>query len=196
MKSVVVYCGSSMGRSGVYSYAATQLGLALVDNGINLVYGGGRVGLMGILANTVMRNGGQVVGVIPKKLNVREIENHDVTELIEVETMHERKKIMSDRADAAIVMPGGFGTLDEMFEFLTWTQLGYHQKPLGIYNVNWYYSKLQVFLDISVAEGFIHRDHRKLLLVDEDPQALISKLKAWAPTHGDILAKLDAVPKV
>jgi uncharacterized protein (TIGR00730 family) len=189
MKSVVVYCGSRVGRSSVYKEAAVELGTLLVEEDITLVYGGGRVGLMGIVADTVMRNGGRVIGVIPEALNIKEVENTDVTELYVVRSMHERKLLMSEKADGAIVLPGGFGTLDELFEFVTWTQLGIHSKPAGVLNIHGYFDNMIRFLDHVEEQHFLSREHRQLLISADTPRSLLESLKR-AVVRSGFLEKL------
>jgi uncharacterized protein (TIGR00730 family) len=183
MKSVVIYCGSSFGHSEEYSVAAKRLGETMARQGITLVYGGGRVGLMGVIADAVMQNSGRVIGVIPRFLNLKERENLNVTEVIEVDTMHERKILMNERADGALALPGGLGTLDELFEFVTLTQLGRHTKPCGILNISGYFDHLLKFMDEAVVQGFVHPDHRHLLIEEKDPVKLLAKMEKWEPSH-------------
>ena len=178
MKRICVFCGSSAGKRPAYEAAARELGGELVERGISLVYGGGNVGLMGVIADTVMKAGGEVIGVIPQALADREIANIGVTDLRIVDSMHTRKAMMADLSDAFIAMPGGVGTFEEFFEAVTWTQLGVHRKPCGLLNAADFYSPLVAFIDSAVAEGFIRPIHRAAIVVDDDSARLLDKLKA------------------
>lgn len=173
MKRIAVYCGASTGLQASYANMATRLGRILAARNIELVYGGGEVGLMGVLANAVLEEGGRVIGVIPDWLARHEIAHPELSELHLVSSMHERKAMMADLCDAFIAMPGGFGTLDELFEMLTWGQLGLHTKPGALLDVGAYFAKLRGFLDHASAEGFIRREHRELLPVFDDPEILL-----------------------
>ena len=179
MKRLCVFCGSNRGGRAGYVTATRELAAALVSNGMSLVYGGGRVGLMGELANEVLRLGGQVTGVIPRSLVEREVGHTALTDLRVVETMHERKAIMADLADGFIALPGGLGTLEEIFEVWTWAQLGMHDKPVAFLDVGGYYELLVEFLDQATREGFVRRPHRAIAIIDRDPLALINKMKAY-----------------
>ena len=181
IKTVAVYCGSSLGKNKVYTDYAVALGETLVNHGLNLVYGGGNIGLMGVIANTVLQKGGKVTGVLPQFLNKKEVGNLDVDELILVNSMHERKQTISELSDAFIAMPGGFGTLEEVTEMLTWSQLGLSQKPIGLYNVNSFYDFLLGQFDKMVDEGFLKPQNREMMLADSDPEALLTKLRQFAP---------------
>ncbi len=183
MRSVVVYCGSKTGDNPVYARAAEALGRLLAERKITLVYGGTKVGLMGILAESAMAAGGKVVGVITRDLNAAEVGNAQVAELSIVPTMHERKHIMCQQAEGAIILPGAFGTHDELFEFVTWNQLGVHTKPCGILNVNGFYEFLFRHLDKMVSEGFLRQEHRDLLLVSKDANKLLEMMDAWKESH-------------
>ena len=178
---VCVFCGSSNGTKTEYLEAARRLGQLLASERVGLVYGGGKLGLMGEVANACMQAGGQVIGVIPKGLVEREMAHHGLTELHVVETMHQRKAMMADLAHAFITLPGGLGTLEELFEIWTWSQLGIHQKPLGLLNVEGYYDKMLSFLWHSQGEGFTKRDHLWSLLVDQDPRILLERLRNYQP---------------
>lgn len=180
MKSICVYCGSSSGASEVYAEGARALAREMVKDNIALVYGGGNVGLMGIVADAVLHGGNPVVGIIPKSLVRKEVGHKELTELHIVDSMHQRKQMMADRADAFIAMPGGVGTYEELFETFTWLQLGYHNKPIGLLNVAGFYDKLLAFIDHAVQEGFLKRHHADLLHVSQDPAELIDML-ARAP---------------
>jgi uncharacterized protein (TIGR00730 family) len=186
MQRLCVFCGSSTGNQRAYSDAAEALGAVLAERGIGLVYGGGNVGLMGVIADAVMAAGGKVIGVIPQSLANREIAHTGITELRVVDSMHARKAMMAELADAFIAMPGGVGTFEEFFEVVTWTQLGLHRKPCGLLNVNGFYAPLAAFIDQAVTEGFIKPVHRAAIVVDSDPVRLLDTL-------GTI--KLPDVPK-
>lgn len=181
IKTVSVYCGSSLGKEKVYLDKATELGEVLVANQLNLVYGGGNIGLMGVIANTVLQKGGKVTGVLPHFLNKKEVGNLDVDELILVDSMHERKQTISDLSDGFIAMPGGFGTLEEVAEMLTWTQLGLSKRPIGLLNVAGYYDNLLAQFDHMVEEGFLKNDNRKMLVDDPEPQELLRKMLDYNP---------------
>ena len=181
LRSVCVYCGSSMGNKDVYRQAAETLGRELVNRGLRLVYGAGSVGLMGVLARTVFDRGGEVLGVIPAPLSPREVAGDAIGDVLVVDTMHERKAQMTAEADAFIAMPGGFGTLDELFEAITWGQLGIHQKPVGLFNVAGYYDPILQWIDQAVKEGFVRPQHRQLLVVSADPSLLIERLARHQP---------------
>jgi uncharacterized protein (TIGR00730 family) len=172
-----------MGASDVYAEAARALGRELVRRDIALVYGGGKVGLMGMIADEVMRNGGKATGVIPQALMQREVGHHGLTELHVVKDMHERKAMMAELSDGFIAMPGGFGTLEELFEVTTWAQLGLHEKPIGLLNVNGFYDGLTSFASHLVAQGFVRPDHARLLMHAPEPSALLDLLQDFAPTH-------------
>ncbi len=180
MKRICVYCGSSAGRSAAYARAAESLAATLVGNEIELVYGGASVGIMGKLADAVLAAGGRVHGVIPDFLRAKEIAHADLTRLHVVASMHERKSLMAELADGFIALPGGFGTLEELIEMLTWAQLKVHAKPCGVLNVDGYFDSLLAFLDHATTEGFLRRENRQMLLADADPEALISRFRAYA----------------
>src|SRR5262245_63561898 len=181
MKTVCVFCGSVTGANPVYAEVARELGRTLAERGLGLVYGGGRVGLMGQVASAALAAGGRVVGVIPHSLARKEIAQADCTELIVVDTMHQRKSLMADRADAFVALPGGYGTCDELFEILTWAQLGIHRKPVALLNVNGFFTPLLGWLDHIVGEGLLKPKHRGLLLVADTVPELLDKLAAWTP---------------
>ena len=179
MKRVCVFCGSSAGARPVYAEAARAMGRLLAERGIGLVYGGGNVGLMGEVADAVLAGGGEVVGVIPRSLVEREVGHGGLSELRVVGTMHERKAMMADLADGFVALPGGFGTLDELCEILTWSQLGIHAKPCGILNVDGYFDALLALFDHAVAEAFVRPAHRALVLQATDPAALLAEMAAF-----------------
>jgi uncharacterized protein (TIGR00730 family) len=179
MKRVCVFCGSSAGRDPRYAEMAGRLGSTLARRGIGLVYGGGSIGLMGAVADAALAAGGEVVGVIPKALQLRELAHGKLTTLHVVASMHERKAKMAELAHAFVALPGGMGTLEELAEILTWAQLGLHARPCGLLDVAGYYRPLIAFFDQAVAEGFLRPEHRQLFLVAEDPDALLDRFLAW-----------------
>ena len=181
LKSVCVFCGSAAGANPVYAATARELGRELAARKLALVYGGGRVGLMGEVASAALAAGGTVVGVIPHALALKEIAQEDCTELVVVDTMHERKALMADRSDAFVALPGGFGTCDELFEILTWAQLGIHNRPVAVLNVNGFFTPLLAWLDHIVTEGLLRPKHRGLLLVADAVPALLDALASWVP---------------
>lgn len=181
MNRICVFCGSNTGHNGKYVEAAVGLGEALVARGLGLVYGGGWVGLMGQVANTVLAAGGQVIGVIPKALADLEVAHQGLTELHVVGSMHERKALMAELAAGFIALPGGFGTFEELCEVITWTQLGFHGKPCGILNVEGYFDPLLAMFDHATREGFIKPAHRELVLVETDPGRLLSAFERFQP---------------
>jgi uncharacterized protein (TIGR00730 family) len=178
MKAIAVYCGANPGADPVYADAARQLARVMVEHNIELVYGGGRVGLMGVIADEVLRLGGEATGVIPKALVEREVGHAGLTRLFVVKDMHERKAMMSELAAGFIAMPGGMGTLDELFEMVTWAQLGIHAKPIGLLNVNGFYDGLSSFVGHMVGQGFVKPAHADLLTLESDPEALVRRLQA------------------
>lgn len=185
MKRVCVYCGSGVGGRAEYADAARALGKVLADRGLHLVFGGGRIGLMGVIARTVLEHGGQVTGVIPRALHEMGLGLTDVADMRIVADMHERKALMAKLADAFIALPGGFGTMEEILEILTWAQLGFHAKPAGLLNVAGYFDDLIRFVDHATAQGFIDPAHRALLLVDRTPDALLAELTSYRATRAD-----------
>jgi uncharacterized protein (TIGR00730 family) len=176
LKRVCVYCGSHPGSRPAYLEAARATGTALARRGIELVYGGGRTGLMGAVADAALAAGGNVIGVIPQALVIREIAHLDLKDLRVVATMHERKALMAELADAFVALPGGFGTLEEICEVLTWAQLGLHRKPCGLLNTDGFYDSLLAFLDHAAAEQFIRAQHRGMFVVEKDPERLLDLL--------------------
>jgi uncharacterized protein (TIGR00730 family) len=181
LKRVCVFCGSSPGARPEYEAAAREMGEALLERGAGLVYGGARVGLMGAVADAVLRGGGEVIGVIPRALMTREVAHGGLTALHVVDTMHERKAMMADLADGFVAMPGGFGTFEEFCEVLTWSQLGFHPKPCGLLNVAGYYAPLLAMFDHAVAEAFVRPAHRALVLDEAEPRALLQRMAAFIP---------------
>ncbi|WP_437881711.1 TIGR00730 family Rossman fold protein [Pseudomonas sp. LRF_L74] len=181
LKSVCVFCGASTGTNPVYREAAVTLGRTLAERGLRLVYGGGAVGLMGIVADAALAAGGEVVGIIPESLKRAEIGHAGLTRLEVVDGMHARKARMAELSDAFIALPGGLGTLEELFEVWTWGQLGYHAKPLGLLDANSFYASLGNFLDHLVGEGFVRPQHRAMLQRSENAAQLLDSLDAWQP---------------
>lgn len=184
MKTICVYCGSKIGNRPVYRHAAEQLGDQLLQHNIALVYGGGNIGLMGKIADRVIDGGGRVTGVMPKSLTRYEIAHPGAHEFKVVDGMHERKALMADLADGFIALPGGFGTQEELLEALTWTQLGFHQKPCALLNVDGFYDHLLDFLNHARAEGFIKPQHRDLLIVEREPAALLARMQETCQQMG------------
>lgn len=181
LTSLCVYCGSSPGRNEAYGAAARALALAMVERGIRLVYGGASVGIMGAVADEVMRLGGQAVGVIPDALMRKELAHAGLTELHVTPSMHARKTLMAELADAFVALPGGIGTFEEIFEVWTWAQLGFHRKPCGLLNVAGYYDGLISFLDHSASEQFVRPEQRDMLVVESSPTALLDRFSVYAP---------------
>lgn len=185
MKRVAVYCGSSLGSKPIFSELTYNLGIALAVRKIELVYGGASVGLMGTIANGVLENGGRVIGVLPHFLAKKELEHHSLTELIMVDDMHERKAKMSDLADGFIALPGGFGTMEELFEMLTWAQLGLHNKPIALFNVDGFYDVFLCFMENMIKEGFLKPQYRSLVLVSADINDLLEQMTNYEAPMGD-----------
>jgi uncharacterized protein (TIGR00730 family) len=181
LSSVGVYCASSPGADPGYAAAAASLGQLLAGRGIRLVYGGAHVGLMGVLADAALAGGGEVHGVITQALQAREIAHQGLARLEVVKTMHERKAAMADKADAFIMLPGGFGTLDEFFEAVTWTQLGIHAKPCGVLDVGGYFAPLRTLLASAARQGFMLPEHRDMVIMESDPAMMLDRLSAWKP---------------
>ena len=181
MKRICVFCGSSAGSRPEYRGCAEDLAAELTRRSIGLVYGGGNVGLMGAIADSVLKAGGEAIGVIPEHLMSREIGHQQLTKLHIVRSMHERKALMADLSDAFIALPGGFGTLEEFFEVLTWSQLGLHAKPCGVVNVRDYYTPLLAMLDHAVEERFLKAQNRCLVLARATPKELLQALEEWRP---------------
>lgn len=183
MKSICIYCGSSFGNRPVYAEAARALAAEMVAHDIGLVYGGGKVGLMGVIADEILRLGGEATGVIPQALMDKEVGHTGLTRLHVVTNMHERKAKMAELADGFIAMPGGLGTLEELFEILTWAQLGFHQKPVGVLNVDGFYDGLIAFLQTQVDCGFVKADQAELMLHAPTPPELMQRLRSFVPKH-------------
>lgn len=190
MKSVAVFCGSSSGVSSIFAQQAYALGKALAEEQITLVYGGAKVGLMGAVADGVLENDGKAIGVLPHFLQEKEVGHDNLTELILVDNMHQRKTKMSDLAEGVIMLPGGFGTFEEFFEMLTWAQLGLHRKPIAILNTNGFYDQLLQMMETMVHNGFVKDLHRSMVLHDPNIPTLLQKMKKYvAPETGKWIKK-------
>ncbi|NIK93404.1 TIGR00730 family Rossman fold protein [Mangrovimonas sp. CR14] len=179
MKRVSVFCGSSLGKDAIYKQEAFQLGKTLAQKGIGLVYGGAHIGLMGAVADGALSESGEVIGVIPNFLRSKEIAHEGISELILTDTMHQRKSKMNDLCNGVIVLPGGFGTLDEYFEMLTWGQLGLHQKPLGILNTNGYYNHLINHVETMAQEGFLSQDNKSMVIIESEINMLLETMASY-----------------
>lgn len=184
MKRISVFCGSSPGNNQAYTDAAKSLGRAIVENGFGLVFGGGAVGLMGQIARTVLQMGGEAIGVIPRAMVERELALKELTDLRIVKSMHERKALIADLSDGFIALPGGLGTIEEIFEALTWTQLGIHKKPGGFLNTNNYFDHLVRFLDHMSDQEFVDKGHRDMIFIENDPDMILKKFKSYQ--HPDV----------
>jgi uncharacterized protein (TIGR00730 family) len=181
MKRLCVYCGSNTGKDDSYAVAARELGEILAQSNIGLVYGGSSRGIMGVLADAVLAGGGNVEGVIPQPLLDKEVAHDGLTEMHVVDSMHARKSMMAVLSDGFIALPGGFGTLEEIIEIVTWSQLRFHEKPCGLLNVNGYFNHLLSYLDHAEAEGFLRPEHRAILLVSRQPADLIRRFESYVP---------------
>ncbi|KZL20940.1 LOG family protein YvdD [Pseudovibrio axinellae] len=184
MASICVFCGSSIGKRPEYEVAARLLGTEIAKRGNRLVYGGAEVGLMGVVANAALEAGGEVIGVLPEALAAKELAHRSLTDLHIVGSMHERKAMMADLSDAFVALPGGIGTLEELFEVWTWGQLGYHNKPCGLYNANGFYGRMLAFLDFVVDEEFMKKELRDMLLVDDNPGLLLDQIESYRAPIG------------
>jgi uncharacterized protein (TIGR00730 family) len=182
VRRLCVFCGSSPGARPAYGEAAEELGRLLVAEGIGLVYGGGKVGLMGRLADAVLAEGGEAIGVMPEALVAKEIGHPGLDDMRVVGSMHERKALMADLGDAFVALPGGLGTVEELFEVYTWAQLGLHRKPCALLDVEGYYEGIATFLDRAVSERFVREDHRDMLIVEREPRVLLERLRAFEPS--------------
>lgn len=190
MKSITVFCGSSFGSDEIYKEQATLLGKTLTKENIQLIYGGANVGLMGAVADGVLQENGKAIGVLPHFLQSKEIAHQNLTELILVETMHERKTKMNDLCDGVIVLPGGYGTLEEFFEMITWAQLGLHKKPIAILNIDGFYDDLIKLVQTMVDKGFLKQINQEMLLVSDSIDELLEKMRNYkAPTVGKWISK-------
>lgn len=181
MKRITVFCGSSSGTKEIYRQKAYRLGEVLAENNIGLVYGGARIGLMGAVADGALSKGGEVIGVLPHFLRKVEIQHTGLTQLILVDSMHERKLKMNEISDGVIALPGGFGTLEELFEMLTWAQLGLHKKPIALFNVDGFYNSLIAFIQETTDKGFLKEINQSMVLVSDDAHDIIQKMKTYVP---------------
>jgi uncharacterized protein (TIGR00730 family) len=181
VQAVCVFCGSSVGSHLIYSEAARRLGTVVAERGLHLVYGGGKVGLMGLLADAALAAGGQVTGIIPKALLKKEIGHEGLTNLRVVDSMHERKMLMAELSDGFVALPGGYGTLEEFLEVLSWAQLSIHEKPCALLDVDGFFGPLSSLFDLAVKEGFVHPDHRSLVLTNEHPNTLLDEMECYTP---------------
>jgi uncharacterized protein (TIGR00730 family) len=179
MKSICVYCGSSPGKMSEYSAAGRTLGRELVKRGLGLVYGGASVGIMGAVADAVLQEGGSVTGVIPKSLAKKEIAHHGLDELLVVDSMHDRKAKMAELSSGFVALPGGWGTLEEIFEVLTWAQLGFHDKPCGLLNICGYYDNLGVFLEHAMEQGFVREAYRPMIMIEDQATVLLDRFASY-----------------
>jgi len=179
VRRVCVYCGSSPGRNPAYREAGTALGQILAGRGLGLVYGGASVGIMGAVADAVLAGGGEAIGIIPRSLARKEVAHEGLTRQYIVESMHERKAMMAEVSDAFVALPGGWGTIEEIFEMLTWAQLGFHEKPCGMLNVSGYFDGLFAFLEHAVGERFVKPEFRELLILEEDPRRLLDRFEIY-----------------
>jgi uncharacterized protein (TIGR00730 family) len=191
VRRICVYAGSNAGGRPEYAEAAAELARAMAARGIGLVFGGGRVGLMGVLADTILAEGGEAIGVIPQALMDREVGHAGLTELRVVGSMHERKALMAELSDAFVAVPGGIGTLEELIEVFTWSQLGIHAKPIGVLDALGFYAGLEQFLDHMVGERFLRAEHRATLVSESDPGALLDRLETAEPVRMDKWLDLD-----
>ncbi len=194
LKRICVFCGSHFGADPAYRSAARELGERMAERGLGLVYGGGAVGLMGVVADAVLAGGGEVVGVIPRSLRDREVAHRGLSDLQVTDSMHERKRLMYAQAEAVLALPGGIGTLDELFEAMTWNQLGLHLKPAGVLNVGGYFDPLVAMLERAQGQGFIGRSYRDFLLVESSVDAMLDALAAYRPPSGEIWIRPSDVP--
>ena len=181
MKSIVVFCGSSAGHDPEFLVSAKALGATIASRGARLIYGGAKVGLMGCIADAALAQGSEVIGILPRFLSIKEVAHEGLTQLLIVENMHERKTKMFELGDAFIAMPGGFGTLEELFEVVTWAQLGLHQKPIGVLNVNGFYDPLMAQRDHMVSKGLLKQRNRDLIMIDSAVDGLLAKMEAYEP---------------
>lgn len=191
LNAICVYCGSNAGTRPEYAAAAKAMGEALAERGLSLVYGGGKVGLMGAVADAALAAGGRVIGIIPEFLALKEVAHAGLTELVVVDSMHTRKAEMERRSDGFIALPGGIGTMEELFEIWTWSQLGQHKKPCGLLDVDGYFGHLNAFLDRMAADGFVNADHRAMLIRSENAGQLLDAFTAYEAPPADIRIKVQ-----
>jgi len=179
MIRISVFCGSSTGNKQLYSEATKNLADTLISNNLSLIYGGGKIGLMGILANRMLEQNGEVIGIIPHFLFEKEVGHQGLTELIKVNSMHERKALIQEKSDGFIALPGGFGTVEEIFEMITWGQLNIHKKPCAFLNVNGYYDFIDDFINNCITEGFIDPGYKDMIVMEDDPEIIIQRFKTY-----------------
>ena len=191
LNAICVYCGSNAGTRPEYAAAAKAMGEALAERGLSLVYGGGKVGLMGTVADAALAAGGRVIGIIPEFLALKEVAHAGLTELVVVDSMHTRKAEMERRSDGFIALPGGIGTMEELFEIWTWSQLGQHKKPCGLLDVDGYFSHLNAFLDRMAEDGFVNADHRAMLIRSENASQLLDAFAGYEAPPADIRIKVQ-----
>ena len=175
MKQICVFCGSSPGKNKIYAESVKKLSDIFIQHNLTLVYGGAKVGLMGVLADQILNQGGKVIGIIPKFLKDKEVAHNGLTQLIEVDSMHERKNLMEQKSDGFIAMPGGLGTVEEIFEMITWGQLKLHKKPCAFLNTNSYYNFIDKFLDNAVSEGFIEQEYKNMIIIEDNPDTIFQR---------------------
>ncbi|WP_029904276.1 TIGR00730 family Rossman fold protein [Prevotella sp. 10(H)] len=185
MKYISVFCGSSSGNENIFAEQATLLGKTIARRGHGIIYGGAHVGLMGAVANGALEENGEVIGIIPEFLKQKELEHKTITRMHIVETMHERKAMMNELSDAIIALPGGYGTMEELFEMLTWAQLALHKKPIGLLNTAGYYDPLVSMSEMMISKGFLKEEYRSLLIVDNDIEALLNAMESFVPLEND-----------
>ncbi|MDU1890450.1 MAG: TIGR00730 family Rossman fold protein [Dysgonomonas sp.] len=185
MKYISIFCGSSSGNNEIFTTQAALLGKTIARKGYSIIYGGANVGLMGAVADGALSEGGEVIGVIPEFLKQKELEHTNITTIHIVETMHERKALMNELSDAIIALPGGYGTMEELFEMLTWAQLALHKKPIGLLNTSGYYDALVAMSETMIQNGFLKEEYRNLLLVDQDIETLLNKMETFEPLQND-----------
>jgi len=188
MKNILIYCGSSYGTNEIYNKTAQRVGEVLAKQDLRMIYGGGKAGLMGTVADAVLENGGEVIGIIPSFMEVWEVQHTGLTECIVVESMHVRKQLMAERANGVVALPGGWGTLDELFEILTWRQIGLHRMPVGLLNTNGFYDDLIMMMNKMVSEGFVRAVNLNFLIIDDNIESLLEKMRNDA-TEGEIIGK-------
>ena len=193
MQAILVYCGANPGTKAIYKEAAEKLGKVLAENNIRLIYGGGSLGLMGIIADAVLANNGQVTGIIPHFLDRMEVGHKSLPKMHKVETMHERKALMEKLCDGIITLPGGYGSMDELFEILSWSQLGLHQKPIGLLNLNGFYDHLLKQLDVMVEEGFLKVENRNLVIESDNIEDLMEKMSNFKASFHEKWLKREQI---
>lgn len=185
INKIAVFCASATGKNPIYAQQAYQLGRNIAKKGKGIVYGGAHVGLMGAVASGALENGGEVYGVIPEFLKTKELEYHGLTKTYVVDTMHQRKALMCELSDAIIALPGGFGTMEELFEMITWAQLALHKKPIALLNIDGFYDMLISFIDSMIEKGFVKKEYKDMIIVESDIDSLLTKIEAYKPTSNE-----------